>query len=85
MGRRSGSVNGYCHRPLQLRAELREAGLAVADLVCVEGPAVLLGDLDERMNDPAARAMVLETSRALERVPELLGIGPYLLATGVRR
>jgi SAM-dependent methyltransferase len=79
-----GSFSGFCHRPRQLRAELREAGLTVADLVSVEGPASLLADLPERLADPATRAVVLDTARALERVPELLGVGPRLLATGLR-
>ncbi len=79
-----GSFSGFCHRPAQLRAELRAAGLAVADLVCVEGSAFLLADLAERLDDPAARVMVLDSARALERVPELLGVGPHLLATGIR-
>jgi SAM-dependent methyltransferase len=79
-----GSFAGYCHRPPQLRAELRDAGLEVADLVSVEGPAFLLTDLAERMNDPAERAVILDAARAVERVPELLGIGPHLLATGIR-
>jgi SAM-dependent methyltransferase len=78
-----GSFSGFCHRPRQLAAELRDAGLAVADLVSIEGPADLMADLAERMEDPAERSVVLETSRALERVPELLGLGPHLLATGV--
>jgi SAM-dependent methyltransferase len=76
-----GSFTGYCHRPQQLRAELRAAGLEVVDLVGVEGPAFLLDDLAERMDDPQGRAVVLDAARALERVPELLGIGPHLLAT----
>ncbi len=50
-----------------------------------EGPAFLLGDLAERLADPVDRAVVLDAARAVERVPELLGIGPHLLATGVRR
>ncbi len=80
-----GSFSGFCHRPRQLRAEVGDAGLAVADLVSVEGPAFLLGDLAERLDDPIARAVVLDTARAVERVPELAGTGPHLLATGVRR
>ena len=60
------------------------AGLAIADLVSVEGPAFLLADLAERLDDPAARAVVLDSARALERVPELLGIGPHLRATAIR-
>jgi SAM-dependent methyltransferase len=78
-----GSFAGFCHRPQQLRAELRDAGLTVADLVSIQGPAFLLADLAERWEDPADRAVILETARAVERVPELLGIGPHLLATGI--
>ena len=36
------------------------------------------------MDDPADRAVVVDAARALERVPELLGLGPHLLATAVR-
>ena len=43
----------------------------------------LLADLAERLADPVARAVVLDTARAVERVPELLGISPHLLATGI--
>jgi hypothetical protein len=57
----------------------------VADLVSVEGPAFLLSDLAGRLDDPLDRAVVLDAARAVERVPELLGLGPHLLATGIRR
>jgi SAM-dependent methyltransferase len=76
-----GSFCGYAHRPAQLRAELVASGYRVTDLVSVEGPAVLLDDLGERLADDEGRRVVLETARAVERVPELLGIGPHLLAT----
>lgn len=78
---RSGSFCGYTHRPGQLRAELAASGMEVVDLVSVEGPAYLLDDLAERLADDEARRVVMETACALERVPELLGIGPHLLAT----
>ncbi len=76
-----GSFCGYTHRPGQLRAELSASGWRVIDLVGVEGPAYLLEDLPVRLADGEARRVVLETARALERVPELLGISPHLLAT----
>lgn len=79
-----GSFSGYCHRPLQLRAELRSAGLDVVDLVSLEGIAFALADLDERTSNPRAHAALMDAARALERVPELLGIGPHLVATGRR-
>ena len=79
-----GSFSGYCHTPRGLRSEIRAAGLELVDLVSLEGIAFALPDLERRLADPAARRVVLDTARALERVPELLGIGPHLLATARR-
>jgi SAM-dependent methyltransferase len=78
------AFTAYCHRPGQLRSEVRAAGLAVADLVCVEGAASLLTDLGERLEVPRDRQAVFDAARATERVPELMGIGPHLLITAVR-
>jgi SAM-dependent methyltransferase len=75
---------GVTHRPGQVRAEFAAAGLAIADLVCVEGAAYLLDDLDDRMDDRRDWQVVLDAARAHERVPELLGIGSHLIATGLR-
>lgn len=72
---------GYGHRPLQLAAEVKTAGLEVVELVAVEGPASLLDDLEERMADDTARRVVFETAQALEAVPEVLGVSPHLLVT----
>jgi SAM-dependent methyltransferase len=80
-----GWFSAYCHRPGQLRAEVRAAGMAVADLVSVEGAAWMLPDLAERLADPGDRRIVLDSVAATERVPELLGVGPHLLVTAVRR
>jgi SAM-dependent methyltransferase len=79
-----GAFTAFCHRPGELRSELEDAGLEVADLVSVEGPAFILGDLDARLADPADRSVALEVARAIERVPELVGLGPHLIATGIR-
>jgi SAM-dependent methyltransferase len=79
-----GAFTAYCHRPGQLRSEVRAAGLAVADLVNVEGAASLLGDLAERLEVPRDRQAVFDTVRVTERVPELLGVGPHLLVSAVR-
>lgn len=80
-----GLFCGFTHRPGQVRGELAAAGLAVADLVCVEGAAYLLDDLDARMADQRDWQVVLDSARAHERVPELLGLGSHLIATGLRR
>ena len=79
-----GAFTAFLHRPEELREEMTEAGLPVADLVSVEGPAFILDDLDARMADPVDRSVALEVARAIERVPELIGFGPHLIATGIR-
>lgn len=76
---------GYTHRPDELAEEVAASGLSLESLVSLEGITFALHDLDERMDDPAQRSLVLETLRAVESVPELLGIGPHLLATARRR
>ncbi|MGH3302721.1 MAG: hypothetical protein ACRDOK_13755 [Streptosporangiaceae bacterium] len=81
---RPGSFTAYAHRPGQLRAEFTSAGLAVTDLVSVECGAFLLPDLRERMADPEARQVIMDSARAVERVPEPIGLGTHLLATGLR-
>jgi hypothetical protein len=78
-----GGGPGRYARPGELRDEVGEAGLEVVDLVSVEGPAFILGDLDARMADPADRSVALAVARAIERVPELTGFGPHLIVTGI--
>ena len=79
-----GGFTSYSHRPDEFRAELTKGGLDVTGLVSVEGPGIMLPDLDARMADPADRAAILDGARALESVPELAGFGPHLLATAIR-
>ena len=80
-----GSFSGYCHTPTELREELQSVGLLVEDLVAVEGLAFALPDLADRLIDPVDRQVVLDCAQALERVPELLGLGPHLIATARTR
>jgi 2-polyprenyl-3-methyl-5-hydroxy-6-metoxy-1,4-benzoquinol methylase len=76
-----GSFSAYTHRPEELRDEVLAAGLELVDLVGVEGIAFALADLEERLGEPVLREIVFNAARALERVPELLGLSPHLLAT----
>jgi SAM-dependent methyltransferase len=80
-----GSFTGYAHTPEQLRAEVEAAGLEVLSLVAVEGIACALADVDDRLDDPADRALLFDVLRALESVPSLLGLGPHLLVTARAR
>ena len=76
--------SGYTHRPQELLDEVTDAGLAVDDLVGVEGMLLTSPDLTQRLADPVARTVLLDTARATERVPELLGLHAHLIATGRR-
>jgi hypothetical protein len=58
--------------------------LQVEDLVSVEGLAFALPDLAERLASPTSRHVVMDCARAIEGVPELVGIGPHLLLTARR-
>ena len=75
---------GYTHRPQELADEVAEAGLQLDDLVGVEGMPLAKVDMESRIDDPVAWGVVLDAARALERVPELLGISPHLIATTTR-
>lgn len=76
-------TTAYFHTPEEFRAELQTTGMEVIGLYGLEGPAVLLGDLDERWSDPRMRTDVIRVARQLESVPSLLGLSPHVL--GVAR
>lgn len=72
---------GYTHRPNDLAEEIADAGLQLADLVGVEGLPLADTDLQARASDPSAWEVLLDAARAIERVPELQGLSPHLVAT----
>ena len=74
----------YCHTPAELREEASAAGLVVEDLAGVEGLAFAFPDLGDRLADPAGRAALLDSARAVERIPDLLGLSPHLVLTARR-
>lgn len=75
------SFNGYAHTPEGLREELQRSGLILESLVALEGISFALCDLDQRLSDAGERDLLLDTLRAVEQVPDLVGLGPHLLAT----
>lgn len=75
-----GGFNGFAHTPDQLRAEVDAAGLEVEALLAIEGLSFALPNLDEVMADRQQRKRLLDSLRALEDEPSLLGLGPHILA-----
>lgn len=80
-----GGFSAFTHRPDDLKDEIADAGLELIDLVGVEGMPLTAADAQARRSDPHDWSMVLEAARAVERVPELLGVSPHLIATARRR
>ncbi len=79
------SFTGYTHTPDELSREVSASGLELQSLVAIEGIAFALSDLDARMDDPEERALLLDVLRVVESIPDLVGLGPHLLATAVKR
>ena len=71
-----GSFWAYFHHPDELRAELEDAGYQDIRLVAVEGFAWLLGDLEQRMADPAD---LLRAVRLTETEPSMLGTSAHVI------
>jgi SAM-dependent methyltransferase len=81
------NIDGFTattHRPHELAQEVSDAGLTLIDMLGVEGPAGFFPDVDERMYDDEDRQAVLDSARALEHVPEVMGASPHLLAVATR-
>jgi ubiquinone/menaquinone biosynthesis C-methylase UbiE len=78
-GRLDFFTTAYFHRPDDLRAEVRAAGLLIDGLYGVEGPGWMLPDVGARLADPRRRADLLRVARALESEPSALGASAHLL------
>jgi SAM-dependent methyltransferase len=77
-----GGFAAYTHRPDDLRSEVLEAGLAVEELVGVEGLPLGAVETTTRRSDRQDWQVLLDAARAVEAVPELLGVSPHLICTG---
>lgn len=67
-------TTAYFHEPGQLEAEARTAGLEAMATLAIEGPAALLEDVGERLDDPERRMLLLDVLRRLEAIPSLCGV-----------
>lgn len=81
-GRPEWFTTAYFHHPDELAAEALSVGLIDVEVVAVEGPAGLFGNLDARLEDPTDREIILRTAAIVESEPALLGASPHLLVMG---
>ena len=73
-------TTAYLHDPASLSDEVTVAGLELVELVGLEGMAGWLGQLADRWDTPADRAVILDSARAVEHEPAVLGMSAHLLA-----
>ena len=72
-------TTAYFHHPDELLAEAAEAGLAIVELVGVEGMAGWHAGLAERWENAADREVILASARLVESEPTLRGLSAHLL------
>lgn len=77
-------TTAYMHRHEELAAEAEEAGWRLVATYAVEGPAVLLADVDDRLADPSRRAALLRTIARVEQEPAFLDVTGHLLTVAER-
>jgi hypothetical protein len=75
-------TTAYFHRPEDLREELANAGFQDVRVLGVEGPGWVLPDFDARWTDAVLRKDILDTARALEMEPSIVGFSAHLLGIG---
>jgi SAM-dependent methyltransferase len=77
-------TTAYFHHPDELRGELVAVGLHDVEVRAVEGFGGLLGDLDERLDNPARAEALRESLAVVDREPSMLGVSFHLLGIGRR-
>lgn len=73
-------TTAFFHHPDELQEDVIEAGFRLEALLAVEGPAIVLQDLEEQWDDPVLRDRLLQATRWLEADPAVLGVTSHLMA-----
>jgi ubiquinone/menaquinone biosynthesis C-methylase UbiE len=81
-GRLDYFTTAYFHRPEDLQLEMETAGFNNPAVLGVEGPGWILGDFDQRWEDPVLRDNLMDVARALEAEPSVRGASAHLLGVG---
>ena len=78
-GRHDYFTTAFFHHPDELAAEARDAGLAVEEMLAIEGPLWLLKDAGAWWTDLELREQLLALLPAVERDPALLGSSAHIM------
>ena len=75
-------TTAYFHRPEDLLQELGSAGFRDLRVYGIEGPGWILSDFEARWENAPQRKGLLDTARALECEPSIIGASAHLLGVG---
>jgi SAM-dependent methyltransferase len=80
-------TTAYFHRPYELEREVAAAGFEVRAVVAIEGAVGAAAEtraLDDWLDDPGKRAVLLRAIERVEAEPSLLGASPHAMAVATR-
>ena len=80
IGRPDWFTTAHFHRPDEIVPELERAGFKQSSVLAVEGPAWLIADIDQWLDDASARTQLMELLQRVEEEASLLGASAHLLA-----
>lgn len=69
----------YFHDPDEVPGEFADAGFPEAERYGLEGAFWLYGDVNDWLDDPERRVLMLDAQRSMESVPSLLGVSGHML------
>ena len=72
-------TTAYLHDPAELYDEFHDAGSTVQEILAIEGPGSYLPGIDDWLDDPTSRDVLLGAIRRVEADPSLLGASSHLL------
>ena len=74
----------YFHDPDEVPAEFAGAGFPEVERYGLEGALWLYGDVNDWLDDPERRTLMLDAQRSMESVPSLLGVSGHMLTIARR-
>jgi ubiquinone/menaquinone biosynthesis C-methylase UbiE len=81
-------TTAYFHRPDELEREVAGAGFDVRAVLAIEGAVGAAAEtraLDDWLDDPTKREVLLRAIARVEAEPSLLGASPHVMAIAIRR
>jgi SAM-dependent methyltransferase len=73
-------TTAYFHDRAGIASEITDSGLHLQELLPIEGPLHWAPGIQDRLNDPGQRPLILDTLAAMEHDPAIIGVTLHLLA-----